>query len=133
MALIWNRRDLTTNKGRVQGCDSTDTCVTDADVSPATLGNDYKAVALGLGNGGEGHIIKMETSKFATNKSGVFVTSFSDGYTGSSANIGDYPGQSRLARVAVNDANHALALFNNYNTLQARFDKIGRASCRERV
>ena len=122
VALIWNRRDLTTNKGRVQGCDSTDTCVTDADVSPATLGNDYKAVALGLGNGGEGHIIKMETSKFATNKSGVFATSFSDGYTGSSANIGDYPGQSRLARVAVNDANHALALFNNYNTLQARFD-----------
>ena len=122
VALIWNRSDLTSNKGRVQGCDSTDTCATDATSSPATLGSDYNAVALGMGNDGEGYILKMETSKFATSKSGVFATSFSDGYTGSSANIGDYPGHSRLARIAVNDANHALALFNANNTLQARFD-----------
>ena len=121
VALIWNRGDLTANKGRVQGCDSTDTCVTDAELSPATLGNDYKAVALGLGNDGEGHIIKMETSKFASNVSGVFATSFSDGYIGSSTSIG-VSDHSRMARVAVNDANHALALFNDNNTLQARFD-----------
>lgn len=122
VALIWNRSDLTSNKGRVQGCDSTDTCVTDATSSPQTLGSDYNAVALGMGNAGEGYILKMETSKFGTSKSGVFATSFSDGNIGSSANIGDYPGNSRLARIAVNDANHALALFNANNTLQARFD-----------
>ena len=121
VALTWNRGDLTANTGRVQGCDSTDTCVTDAELSPQTLGSDYKAVALGMGNDGEGYILKMETSNFASNASGVFATGFSDGYIGSSTSIG-VSNHSRLARVAVNDATHALALFNDNNTLQARFN-----------
>jgi|GEM_PF-1699235 len=117
LLMTWRRRDL--GNSRYQYCDSSEQCNSLPRNSASSFGNGRKVTAIGLGNGSEGKVLSLNT---ATAR-GAFASEF-DTQTGlgSAFDLATYNTTSYVAAMAVNDANHSLAVFNEGTDLKARFN-----------
>jgi hypothetical protein len=117
MLMTWRRRDL--GNSRYQYCDSNEQCNSQPRNSASSFGNNRRVTAIGLGNGSEGKVLTLNTF----DARGAFASEF-DTQTGigSAFNIATYNTTSYVAAMALNDATHSLAVYNEGTDLKARFN-----------
>ncbi|MDK2778360.1 MAG: hypothetical protein KYX62_11905 [Pseudomonadota bacterium] len=111
------------NTGRLLSCDGSDSCLT-TNTTPATSVGAKEIVSLGSANDGDSQILLLDSDDASSFSSSLYMSTLTDGVLGSQSVL---PGSSGAtgtgaATMAVNDANHALVLYIDGNTLESSFN-----------
>ena len=107
--------------GRIQSCDSSDQCLTAVNADAQST-SDKQVVGLGSANGGDSQILMLDYPELQSSASRIFSSALTDGTPGSGMIIPGSTTATGVATLAVNDANHALALYIQGTTLKGSFN-----------
>ena len=117
---FWRADD---NTGRLQSCNGSDSCLNPA-LNPAISFGAKEVVALGSANDGDSQILLLDSDDASSFSSSLYMSTLTDGVPGSQRVLAGSSGATGTgaATITVNDANHALVLYIDGNTLESSFN-----------